>query len=858
MNVGTLTGVLAIDNQMADGVRRAMNDAERRFGEGGTNAADRFVVGADGRMRDSLTGRFASAGTDAGREFGDAAGDAAGDGGGSGGGIAGKLTGFLGTLGIVLSGAALAAGAAIGAVLAKGFMDAVEDEAGDDLLAAKLGLGPEDAAVAGSAAAAAYANNFGESMEETRGAVDAVWSTLGDDLGGVDLDDGGASLQRAAEQAITLAQLLGVDVGTAVNTAGAAIQGGLANNATEAFDLMAAAAQQMPSQMREELIPAVDEYGTFLASLGISGPEAFDLLARASQDGMYGIDKTGDALKELTILSTDMSDSSKDAYSAAGLNAEDMAARFLAGGDTARGALDDLVDGLLGIEDPVARSNAAIGLFGTPLEDLNVTEVPDFLRSLQNMGTGMEDTAGTVDGAAATIGDNASSKIESFKRRAQIALQDFVGDAALPFANRILDGLGGVWTDLSAAWEEGGAGGVVDRIGEMWEKGWPRLRERIGNLFERARRWLVEEGPGILRGAGAMAERFWDWVQDAYPAFARHMADLYGRAATWIAEVGAPMLASWLHDTGGPALWQWIQNVAPDVLATMATLWGELIAWVAATGVPWMQEQGAALGLALVAWLATDAGPALVRGLESARAALATWFVENAVPWMLAKGQDLFGQLVQAAGEKGNELVAWAQRLPGRIVDTLSNLGSRLLNAGRQTIQGFIDGVQDRLPNLEAIIRGLGDMIPDWVKRALGISSPSRVFMAIGADTVEGMRLGVAGQEANLRSQFAALTAGLQAQVSAAMPAAQPGGRWFEDALTGGYNWHPYGTRLEDGSVVSGGGGAGFDYDRMGTAVARAMDGRASSIEMDGRAVGTVVWRHVGSELERDTRRHRG
>ncbi|HEU5151109.1 MAG TPA: phage tail tape measure protein [Iamia sp.] len=706
MNVGTLVGILRVEDQMEEGVRRAMNDAERRFGAGGDAAGDRFVRGADGKIRDTLTGRFAAAGEDAGREFGTQASDGLATEMESGG--TSKVTGWLGKLGTLAAGAAIVAGGVLGGAMLGGLTGALKRQQGEGLMQAQLGLTDEQAAAAGRAAANVYGNNFGDSLGGVQEAVGAVWSTLGDSIG-----PGEDALERATERAITLSQVMGVDVAAAVNTAGIAVKTGLASDATEAFDLMTAASQQMPAEMRGELIPAVDEYGTFLASMGITGQEAFGLLANASKDGAFGIDKTGDALKELGIKATDMSATSVAAYEAAGLNAEDMSARFLAGGESARGALADLVDGLQGIEDPVERSNAAIALFGTPLEDLNVTEIPDFLNTLDTMGAGMEEVAGRTDKAASDISDDAGSKLESFKRKGRLAFDDFIGGKVLPGLENFADRAGPLVDDLLAAWKTDGFSGVADRLGDMWDDAWPRLQAGASALFERGRQWITDNGPRILRGGGELAERFWDWLQDAWPPFARHMASLYGRAANWFAETGVPAVGAWLSDAG-PRLWQWVQDAYPSFVRAMSRLWGEVGIWFATTAIPWMAEKGFDLWSALAEWLWTDAAPSLLAGLLSVLGAAAGWITGTGVPWLREKGGEWFGKLVEAAGEKGMELLGWLQSLPGLLGGWITGTAlPRLKTAAAEWFDAMVSAAGEKGIALYAWATGLPGQLVD-------------------------------------------------------------------------------------------------------------------------------------------------
>lgn len=321
--------------------------------------------------------------------------------------------------------AILAGGVALGALAVAGLNQGMEAESAGAKLAAQMGLSPEEAERTGRIAGDLYAKAYGESLDQVHSAVGAVASTL------TDLTDE-AGIERLTRKAIDFATAFDTDVSRAVNSAGILLSSGLVSDADEAFDLIVAASQRMPAHMREELLEASDEYSKFFAALGISGTDAFGILVKASESGMYGIDKAGDAIKELTIRATDMSAASVEAFELAGLDAERMAARFVAGGGTAGAAFEELIDGLLGIQDPVARANAAIALFGTPIEDLGVTEIPAFLRSLSTMEDGLGDVGGTAERMGDTLNDTAAVEWEAFKRQALQGISEFAMKYALP------------------------------------------------------------------------------------------------------------------------------------------------------------------------------------------------------------------------------------------------------------------------------------------------------------------------------------------------------------------------------------------------------------------------------------------
>lgn len=362
--------------------------------------------------------------------------------------------------------AAAAAGGAI--VIGQAFSDMLGNEKVNDRLAASLGATPETAEKYGEISSRLYAGAWGESMGDVAAAVESVASSF--------RGLGSKELERASAQAMDFASIFEVDLPRATSVASNVFKSGLAKDAEEAFDLMTAASQRVPKDLREDVMDAAEEYSQFFATLGFNGEEAFSTLVRGAEKGVYGIDKAGDAIKEFTIRSTDMSTASTAAYDAIGLDAEEMADRIVAGGDSAQQATQDIIKGLLSIESPSARANAAIALFGTPLEDLNVKHIPDFLRSLQTSESALGDWSGAITKAGDTLNDNASTKIEAWKRGMQTKVVDFLGGTVIPGLERFSDWFG----------EE--AGPAIDEFsGWLTGRLFPALRELKDDVLEGAR-----------------------------------------------------------------------------------------------------------------------------------------------------------------------------------------------------------------------------------------------------------------------------------------------------------------------------------------------------------------------------------
>lgn len=83
-------------------------------------------------------------------------------------------------------------------------------------------------------------------------------------------------------------------------------------------------------------------------------------------------------------------------------------------------------------------------------------------------------------------------------------------------------------------------------------------------------------------------------------------------------------------------------------------------------------------------------------------------------------------------------VVSFVRGLPSGVVAALGNIGSLLVSAGRDLINGLINGVKQVAGNIaESVLAPIRNSV-SAVKDFLGISSPSRLFRQFGAWTGEG------------------------------------------------------------------------------------------------------------------------
>ncbi len=83
------------------------------------------------------------------------------------------------------------------------------------------------------------------------------------------------------------------------------------------------------------------------------------------------------------------------------------------------------------------------------------------------------------------------------------------------------------------------------------------------------------------------------------------------------------------------------------------------------------------------------------------------------------------------------------RQLPGKILKALGNLGSLLVEGGKDLIRGLWRGFQSMIGWVADKIKGAVGGLVNGVKGLLGIASPSRVFADIGRDTMRGFADGI-------------------------------------------------------------------------------------------------------------------
>lgn len=557
--------------------------------------------------------------------------------------------------------------------------------------AAQFGQGAAEAKQYRAIINSIYSGGTGENLEQVAEALSAVGGGFGS-LGKL----GAGQLEALTRRAATLAETFDLDVAEAVQASAIMIQNGLAKDASEAFDLMSRGMQNISVSMRQELPEIVHEYATNFRALGFNGKEAMNLLVSAAGQGKFALDKIGDSLKEFTLRGSDMSKGSQEAYKEIGLNAQKMSTAIAKGGADARGALMKTVKGLLAIKDPATRANTAIALFGTPLEDLSVDQIPQFLKGLASVEDRLGEVAGATDKMGDALSDNAGSALINLQRM---------------LSGELMTVLDAFEQDILA----------VTKAVSGWFKANPELASTLTKAAV-AVAVLAAAGGGLtLVIAGLIGPFALLRYGMSLSATAAHglFAALWRLAQSALVMLGKAMLA-----TANAAFW-----------LARALMTGLLRGLMAAAQAALFMAKTLAVVLVRGLMMAANAVLMLTRalllnpiGLAITAIALGAYLIWKNWATLGPK----FAALWEGIKTQFASLMTWFAGLPERFVQF-----------GADILHGLARGITGALGSVKEAITGAGSAVVGWFKEKLGIHSPSRVFAQLGGFTMQGLEQGL-------------------------------------------------------------------------------------------------------------------
>ena len=559
-----------------------------------------------------------------------------------------------------------------------------------------------------------YAANYGDSVADVGDAVAMVNRNM------ANLDQNG--LTAATEGALALRDAFEYDVAESTRAA-EAIRKNFGSSAEEAFSLIAAGAQN-GLDYSGELIDTINEYSSQFAKLGFDADGMFNILQAGADGTAWNLDKVGDAIKEFSIRAIDGSDSTVEAFTSLGYNAENIMATFAAGGEGANKAFFDVINTLMAVDDQVERDALGVALFGTMWEDLGT----EAMEAMAGASQAAYDTEGALEKINQVKYNDLDSAIQGIGRQMEVAL--------LPAADAVYQSLMDSMPEITEAMEEVSpviaeiAGDFADWAGGAISDGLPVLVDGIrdfanwaGKAYEKAKPFLSflwEHKGTVLAVAAALrvlgpaigavttamnafktAKTFMALLQSSgkiaqvTAAFQRFGSILTGPLGIIIAVAGAIALLyknwdnvkAWLVNFG---------NTVNQIWTNFSNMVGNAIAAIG--------QKFPMLGAYLQGWW------------ESIQAA-----VDNV--------KAIFQNIIDFISNvfSGNWSAAWQN-----IVNIFGNLFGMIVNLAKAPINGVISAINWVLEKINSISVTIPDWVPGVGGKTLGFNIPTIPQLAEG------------------------------------------------------------------------------------------------------------------------------
>jgi phage-related protein len=267
---------------------------------------------------------------------------------------------------------------------------------------------------------------------------------------------------------------------------------------------------------------------------------------------------------------------------------------------------------------------------------------------------------------------------------------------------------------------------------------------------------IVQLAPGLA----ALGSAFGELLVAASP-----ILEAFAKLAVLIIEMLMPVIQPLMGLITGLAtvLAKILAGAISNVLVPVLEFLGKLLtgdfsgAWAMAksavgSAASWIRDRAVEIGR----WVGQGVGAAIdwLKGMPArAGSALASLGRMIAAP-ALAAGK----LLVQAIRDAIANAVTWVKGLPGQARAALGSIGSTLWNAGKDLIQGFIDGIKSMVGSVKSTLGGITDSLTSWKGPP---AKDARILTPAGRLLIEGFIRGITDSTAKLRARLQSITKAL-------------------------------------------------------------------------------------------------
>ena len=124
--------------------------------------------------------------------------------------------------------------------------------------------------------------------------------------------------------------------------------------------------------------------------------------------------------------------------------------------------------------------------------------------------------------------------------------------------------------------------------------------------------------------------------------------------------------------------------------------------------------------------------------------------IPGAFEAMKTAGANLKTSIIESFEAMKGGIVAAVSGIAASVIAEFKTLPANLFAAGKDAIQGLIDGIKAKASELKSYVSGLVTSIPDLVRGLWDEHSPSKLFYEIGAFAMQGLQDGMASKQGDV------------------------------------------------------------------------------------------------------------
>lgn len=626
------------------------------------------------------------------------------------------------TAGKWAAGMAAAAGSAALAVGGAAINVSTDVDSAMNGFAASTGTAVEELGKYEDAMLNIYNNNFGESFEDIAASMGTIKQVMGEGMGAEELE-------KMTTNAIMLRDTFEFDVSESVRAANSLMdQFGISGE--QAYNMIAQGAQNGLNQ-NGDLLDVINEYSVHFSQLGLSSEEMFTMLSSGAESGTFSVDKLGDALKEFGIRAKDGSDASRAAFEYLGYDADEMFKIFNEGGEEAAEMTRAVMDELAGMPEGVEKTTMGVALFGTMWEDMGA----EAIGALSGLDSELDYTKDALAEINEIKYDDLGSMFEGLKRNLETMLLP-LGNALIPL---IITVVGLIQDNMPLI--ESLIAQLTPIITELFENLLPPLMELVATLL-----------PQISDIINALLPSFIALLSSLLPLFSQIVEAILPVVVELIDKLLPPIM-----EIVNMILPLMIQLITPllGLLQPIIDLLDPIIALCMALIVPLMELLNLVIPpLTKVISLLVEVTLARMQNAFQTLASVISNVVNVAVTYVkdqIAIMKNIFVNIIDFIKNvfTGNWRSAFenVKNILSGIFSSMVNVVKTPINAIIGMINGMVSGIASGINGVIGALNKLQIDVPDWVTEKFGIknfgfniskvSAPSIPYLAEGGTAIE-------------------------------------------------------------------------------------------------------------------------